>query len=97
VNCFTAPAASDPDLVGNERGEDAMKILISTVTAAGLMLGGAGVYDSNQSEDAGGNEPTAVEQRVQNRQPTPSRLDRWAVRAERQIEAYVQSMGVLAW
>jgi hypothetical protein len=91
VNCFTASAASDPDLVGNERGEDPMKILVSTVTAAGLILGGAGVYGSNQPEDAGGNEPTAVEHRVGSRQPTPSRFDRWAARAERQIEAYVLS------
>jgi hypothetical protein len=74
-----------------------MKILVSTVTAAGLILGGAGVYDSNQPEDAGGNEPTAVEHRVGSRQPTLSRLDRWAVQAERQIDAYVQSMGILAW
>jgi hypothetical protein len=66
-----------------------MKILISTVTAAGLMLGGAGVYDSNQPEDASENEPTAVEQRVESRQPTLSRFERWAARAEYQLEAYV--------
>jgi hypothetical protein len=97
VNCFTAPGASDPDLVGNERGEDPMKILVSTVTAAGLVLGGAGFYDSNQPDDVGGNEPTAVEHRVGSCQPTPSRFDRWAARAERQIDAYVQSLGILAW
>jgi hypothetical protein len=50
--------------------------------------GGAGVYSSNQPEDAGANEPAVVEHRVGSRQPTPSRFDRWAARAERQIEAY---------
>jgi hypothetical protein len=74
-----------------------MKILVSTVTAAGLILGGAGVYSSNEPEGAGGNEPAAVEQRAGSRQPTLSRLDRWALRAERQIEAYVQSTAILGW
>jgi hypothetical protein len=65
-----------------------MKILVSTVTAAGLLLGGAGVYSSNQPGDAGENEPTAVEQGTVRQQPTFSRFDRWAARTERQMEAY---------
>ncbi|MFW9770111.1 MAG: hypothetical protein ACFFEM_14925 [Candidatus Thorarchaeota archaeon] len=74
-----------------------MKILVSTVTAAGLLLGGAGVYTSNEPEDAAGNEPTAVELRTLRQQPTPSRFDRWAAQTERQIEAYMQATAVLAW
>jgi hypothetical protein len=65
-----------------------MKILVSTVTAAGLLLGGASVYSANQPEDAGENEPAAVEQRTARQQPTLSRFDRWAARTERQMEAY---------
>jgi hypothetical protein len=66
-----------------------MKILVSAVTAAGLILGGAAVYGSNQPEDAGGNESAAVEHRVGSSQPSLSRFERWAARAEYQLDAYV--------
>ncbi len=66
-----------------------MKILVSAVTAAGLILGGAAVYGSNQPGDAGGNESAAVEHRVESWQPSLSRYERWAARAEYQLEAYL--------
>lgn len=66
-----------------------MKILVSTVTAAGLLLGGAGVYTSNEPGDAAEKEPAPVALRTVTQQPAPSRFDRWAARTERQMEAYV--------